>query len=156
MASIPISIQVRKLFSTHCGGYSIAIQLCYSDTLSRGDICIDNSLSHSEVLAPELARIGRVSESPLILNSPTTGLPPTHIIWAKGLQLQILKTGTTYEMTTVLRDRQTSTFDNFLRINQTLQQAEGLYYFQAGNAMDGPVQNVAEGATGTACKCINI
>lgn len=98
--------------------------------------------------------MGRVSESPLTLNSPTTGLPPTTITWKKGVVSSTfrLENGTTYGVTTVLRERHSSTFDNLLRINQTLQQAEGLYYFQAENAIEGPVQNLEEEATITSCE----
>ena len=98
--------------------------------------------------------MGRVSELPLTLNSPTTGLPPTTITWKKGIVSSTfrLEHGATYGMTTVLRERHTSMFDNLLHINQTPQQAEGLYYFQAENAIEGPVQRLEEEATITSCK----
>ena len=95
----------------------------------------------------QLARLGRLSESPLTLNCPTTGLPPTHIIWAKGTDY--LANGGTYGIATMLRDRHNSTFDNLLRINQTPEQSEGLYFFQVGNDIDRPVQDRFVGAQRT-------
>ena len=94
-----------------------------------------------------MARLGRLSESPLTLNCPTTSLPPTHIIWAKGTDY--LSNGATYGITTVLIDRQNSIFNNLLRINQTPEQAEGLYFFQVGNDIDGPIQDQFVGAQRT-------
>ena len=47
----------------------------------------------------------------------------------------------TYDLTTVLRDRQNSTFDNFLQIYQTPQEAQAMYHCEALNALEGPVQN---------------
>ena len=69
------------------------------------------------------------------------------MFWEKGGE--DLVSGGTYEIVTELRDRQTTTFDNFLRINQTPQQAEGLYRCTAVNALDGPVQEGAEITRGT-------
>ena len=106
----------------------------------------------------ELEHLGRFSESPLTLNCPTTGLPPTNTYWNKGSEF--LRNGRTYGITTVIRNRKTSTFNNFLRIKQTLQQAEGLYFFGAVNAMNGRVQNLERGPNLTSgmlcrsmCKC---
>lgn len=102
--------------------------------------------------------MGRVSESPLTLNSPTTGLPPTGITWKKGVDsIEVrLENGTTYGIISVLRERHTSMFDNLLRINQTPQQAKGLYYFQAENAIEGPIQRLDVEATTTSCKLMLI
>ena len=58
--------------------------------------------------------------------------------WRKSRQY--LVSGGTYKITTELRDRQTTTFDNFLRINQTPQQAAGIYGCTSVSAVDGPVQ----------------
>ena len=69
------------------------------------------------------------------------------MFWGKGGE--DLVSGGTYEIKTELRDRQTTTFDNFLRINQTPQQAEGIYRCTAVNALDGPVQEGAEITRGT-------
>ena len=91
-----------------------------------------------------LNELGRFSESPLVLHCPTTGLPPTNVVWGKGVDL--LDNGATYGTTTQLRDRKNSTFDNFLLIRQTMQQAEGLYFFFAANAIDGTVQDKVNGA----------
>ena len=95
-----------------------------------------------DALEFQLEQLGRSSESPITLNCPTTGLPPTAMFWEKGGE--DLVSGGTYEIITELRDRQTTSFDNFLRINQTPQQAEGIYRCQAVNALDGPVQEGAE------------
>ena len=69
------------------------------------------------------------------------------MFWEKGGE--DLVSGGTYELITELRDRQTTTFDNFLRINQTPQQADGIYRCTAVNALDGPVQDRFEGAETT-------
>jgi hypothetical protein len=52
-----------------------------------------------------------------------------------------LVSGGTYEITTKLRDRQTTKFDNYLRIYQPLQLAEGTYRCTPVSSMDGPVQD---------------
>ena len=90
-------------------------------------------------LAFELDRLGRSSESPITLNCPTTGLLPTFMYWYKSGEL--LASGGTYEITTKLRDRQTTTFDNFLRIYQVPQLAAGIYSCVPVSSMDGPVQD---------------
>ena len=105
-------------------------------------------------MAFQLDRLGRISESPLTLNCPTTNLPPTVILWGKGGHR--LENGTTFGMTTVLRDRQTSTFDNLLHINQTPQQAEGLYSFSVASLVDDPVQSPLQEPNETMGRCIII
>ena len=52
-----------------------------------------------------------------------------------------LVSGGTYEITTKLRDRQTTSFDNYLRVYQTPQQAEGIYRCIPVSSMDGPIQD---------------
>ena len=74
-----------------------------------------NLLFHAAALAFELDRLGRSSESPITLNCPTTGLLPTVTFWEKNGE--DLVSGGTYEITTKLRDRRTTIFDNYLRIN---------------------------------------
>ena len=93
-----------------------------------------------------LDEVGRSSESPITLNCPTTGLPPTTMFWQRSGE--DLVNSVTYEITTVLRDRENTTFDNnyFLRIYQTPQEAQAMYHCEALNALDGPVQNPATGA----------
>ena len=94
---------------------------------------------YAAALAFQLDRLGRSSESPITLNCPTTGLLPTITFWEKnGVDLV---SGGTYEIATKLRDRQTTTFDNFLRIYQTPQLAEGIYRCIPVSSMDGPVQD---------------
>ena len=88
-------------------------------------------------------QLGRSSESPITLNCPTTGLPPTFVYWRKG---ESLSNGGAYEITTELRDRQNTTFDNFLHVSQTPQQAGGIYSCRVVNALDGPIQNRSAGA----------
>ena len=90
-------------------------------------------------LAFELDRLGRSSESPITLNCPTTGLLPTVTYWEKNGE--DLVSGGTYEITTKLRDRQTTSFDNFLRIYQVPQLAAGIYGCVPVSSMDGPVQD---------------
>ena len=87
-------------------------------------------------------RLGRFSESPFILNCPTTGLPSTYTFWYKSGES--LTSGGTYHFTRVLRDRQTSSFDNFLLINQTLQQVSGIYDCTPRNVLKGPILNISE------------
>ena len=90
-------------------------------------------------MAFELDRLGRSSESPITLNCPTTGLLPTVTYWERdGVDLV---SGGTYEITTKLRDRQTTKFDNYLRIYQTPQQAAGIYRCIPVSSMDGPIQD---------------
>ena len=92
-----------------------------------------------------LDELGRSSDSPITLNCPTTGLPPYLVTWRKSGDL--LVSGGSYEISTVLRDRKNTTFDHFLRIYQTPQQAQGIYRCWSGNALEGPVQNRSAGAT---------
>ena len=94
---------------------------------------------YTAALTFELDRLGRSSESPITLNCPTTGLLPTFMHWYKNGEL--LASGGTYEITTKLRDRQITTFDNYLRIYQTPQQAEGIYICIPVSSMDGPIQD---------------
>ena len=98
-----------------------------------------NLLFHAAALAFKLDQLGRSSESPITLNCPTTGLLPTVTFWEKNGE--DLVSGGTYEITTKLRDRRTTIFDNYLRIYQTPQQAEGIYRCHPVSSMDGPVQN---------------
>ena len=93
----------------------------------------------SGALAFQLDRLGRSSESPITLNCPTTGLLPTVTYWEKNGG--DLVSGGTYEITTQLRNRQTTTFDNYLRIFQTPQQAEGIYRCIPVSSLDGPIQD---------------
>ena len=95
--------------------------------------------NNAATLAFELDRLGRSSESPVTLNCPTTGLLPTVTFWERNGG--DLVSGGTYEITTKLRDRQNTTFDNFLHIYQTPQQAEGIYRCIPVSSMDGPVQD---------------
>ena len=95
--------------------------------------------NNAATLAFELDRLGRSSESPITLNCPTTGLLPTVTFWERNGG--DLVSGGTYEITTKLRDRQNTTFDNFLHIYQTPQQAEGIYRCIPVSSMDGPVQD---------------
>ena len=95
--------------------------------------------SYKAALAFESDRLGRSSESPITLNCPTTGLLPTFMHWYKNGEL--LTGGGTYEITTKLRDRQTTTFDNFLYIYQVPQLAAGIYGCVPVSSMDGPVQD---------------
>ena len=110
-------------------------------------------LGHAGALSFLLDQLGRSSESPITLNCPTTGLPPTAVFWRRSGEL--LSTGGAYEITTELRDRQNTTFDNFLRISQTPQQAGGIYRCEAVNALDGPIQNRTAGADITSGMNIN-
>ena len=91
-----------------------------------------------------LDELGRSSESPITLNCPTTGLPPTAVFWLRSGE--DLVNSDTYEMMMVLRDRLNTTSDNFLRIYQTPQEAEAIYNCIVVNALDGPVQNRTAGA----------
>ena len=87
----------------------------------------------------QLDQLGRSSESPLTLNCPTTGLLPTVTFWERnGVDLV---SGGTYEITTKFRDRQTTKFDNFLRLYQPPQLAEGIYRCIPVSSMDGPIQD---------------
>ena len=94
---------------------------------------------NAAALAFELDRLGRSSESPITLNCPTTGLLPTFVYWYKSGEF--LASGGTYKMATNLRSRQTTTFDNFLHIYQTPQQAEGIYRCILYSSNDGPIQD---------------
>ena len=94
---------------------------------------------NAAALAFELDRLGRSSESPITLNCPTMGLLPTVTIWSKD-GADLVSNGT-YEITTQLRDRQTTKFDNYLRIYQTPQQAEGLYRCFQVSLIDGPIHD---------------
>ena len=85
-----------------------------------------------------LDELGRSSESPITLNCPTTGLLPTLRFWRKnGIDLVA---GSDYEISTELRSRENTTFDNFLHLFQTPQQAQGIYQCIALSDLDGPVQ----------------
>ena len=88
--------------------------------------------------------LGRSSELPITLNCPTTGLPPTTVEWSRDGE-KLVNSGA-YRITMVLRDRENSTFDNFLQINQTHREAEALYHCLVENALDGPIQNRTKGA----------
>ena len=94
---------------------------------------------YAAALAFQLDRLGRSSESPITLNCPTTGLLPTVTHWEKNGE--DLVSGGTYEITTQLRDRQTTTFDNYLHIYQMPQPAEGIYRCIPVSSMDGPIQD---------------
>ena len=63
-----------------------------------------------------------------------------------------LVSGGTYEISTKIRDRQTTNFDNYLRIYQTPEQAEGLYRCFAVSSLDGPIQD--RNITGLLYTCI--
>ena len=94
-----------------------------------------------------LDELGRSSESPITLNCPTTGLLPTLRFWRKnGIDLVA---GSDYEISTELRSRENTTFDYFLHLFQTPQQAQGIYQCLALSDLDGPVQNRSEGAMQT-------
>ena len=96
-----------------------------------------------------LDELGRSSDSPITLNCPTTGLPPSLVTWQKnGIDLAPLVSGgsSSYDISTEIRDRRNTTFDHFLYIYQTPQQAEGIYRCLSVNAIEGPVQNRSEGA----------
>ena len=104
-----------------------------------------------------LDELGRSSDSPITLNCPTTGLPPTAVVWRRGREK--LANSDTYNITVVLRDRLNSTFDNLLQIYQTPQEAQAIYRCEAVNALDGPVQNRTSGAEitrGITTSCINM
>lgn len=88
----------------------------------------------------ERQNLGLISTFPLTLNCPTVGLPPTLVVWYKGEQK--LAAGGTYQITTQLKDRPTTAFDNYLHINLSPHRAEGLYQCIAGNALDGPAVNI--------------
>ena len=60
----------------------------------------------------QLDRLGRSSESPLTLNCPTTGLLPTLRAWNRD-GVDLVSSGS-YEISTKIRDRQTTNFDNYL------------------------------------------
>ena len=49
--------------------------------------------------------------------------------------------GGSYEISTKIRDRQTTNFDNYLHIYQTPELAEGLYRCFAVSSLDGPIQD---------------
>lgn len=94
---------------------------------------------HAGSLSLQLDRLGRSSESPLTLNCPTTGLLPTLTVWYKNGEE--LTSGGTYEITTKLRDRKNTEFDNLLHIYQILQLAEGIYRCIPLSSLDGPIQD---------------
>ena len=111
--------------------------------VSNSYILRDRTCAYCPFAAPFsliLDQLGRVSESPITLNCPTTGLLPTLTLWRKSGADLSLVSGGIYEISEELRDRQTATFDNFLRIYQTHQQAEGIYTCTSISAVDGPVQ----------------
>ena len=102
-----------------------------------------------------LDELGRSSESPITLNCPTTGLPPTAVFWQRSGES--LANSGTYDITMMLRDRLNTTFDNLLQIYQTPQEAQAIYRCEAVNALDGPVQNRTSGAEITrGIPCMNM
>ena len=117
---------------THCNSQQIGDN--YTASHHSISLCF-----YTAALAFELDRLGRSSESPITLNCPTTGLLPTVTYWEKNGG--DLVSGGTYEITTQLRDRRTTSFDNYLRIYQTLQLVEGIYRCIPVSSMDGPIQD---------------
>ena len=61
-------------------------------------------------------------------------------MWRKGSLDLSLVSGGTYEISEELQDRRNATFDSFLRIYQTHEQAAGIYSCTSVSAIDGPVQ----------------
>ena len=85
-----------------------------------------------------IATIKRVPLNSLVINCSTTGLPATRIVWTKGATQ--LVNSETYQLTQLLSDRSTSTYSNLLTINQTLQEATGLYSCTADSEQTGTIQ----------------
>ena len=89
----------------------------------------------------QIAAIRKVPSPSVVINCSTTGLPPTSIAWTKG-SAQLVN-NEVYQLSQLLSDEATSTYNNLLKINQTLQELRGIYSFAAISEQTGTNQSTS-------------
>lgn len=93
----------------------------------------------------------RVSQSPLVINCMSTGLPPTQAVWSRGSQ--ILNDSEVYQKDSHLINRATSTYSNILTINQNIQDVSGNFACSISSTTTGPAQSSSITTGMNQCVC---
>jgi len=90
----------------------------------------------------------RVSQSPLVIDCMSTGLPPTQAVWSHGSQ--ILNDSEVYQRDSHLINRATSTYSNLLTINQNV---SGKFSCSISSTTIGPAQSSSITTGMNQCVC---
>ena len=100
--------------------------------------CIHCSISHVPATLQVLpAR--RVSQSPLVIDCTSTGLPPTQAVWFQ--EGQILNDSLVYQVDSYLINRANSTYSNLLTINRNIEGARGVFTCSIASTTTNPEQS---------------
>ena len=101
-------------------------------------VAIHCSISHVPAILQVLpAR--RVSQSPLVIDCTSTGLPPTQAVWFR--ESQILNDSEVYQADSYLINRTTSTYSNLLTINRNIEDVRGVFACLISSTTTNPEQS---------------
>lgn len=84
----------------------------------------------------------RVSQSPLVINCTSTGLPPTQVVWShhETQGRQILNDSNVYQADSYLIEGATSTYSNLLTINRNIEDVRGVFSCFISSTTTHPAQ----------------